>query len=143
MFVVDTNILLYAANADAEEHPACYKLLNNWRRQAVPWYLTWGILYEFLRVATHPAVLPKPFTSAHAWRFLDALLASPSLRLLTETRRHPEILAETLAAAPALRGNLLFDIHTVVLMREHGIRTICTHDADFRRFPDIEVMDPL
>jgi predicted nucleic acid-binding protein len=28
-------------------------------------------------------------------------------------------------------------------MREHGIRAIYTRDADFHRFPGIEVRDPL
>jgi predicted nucleic acid-binding protein len=27
-------------------------------------------------------------------------------------------------------------------MREHGIRRICTRDADFHRFPFLEVIDP-
>jgi predicted nucleic acid-binding protein len=28
-------------------------------------------------------------------------------------------------------------------MREHGVRRICTRDADFSRFPFLEVIDPL
>jgi predicted nucleic acid-binding protein len=27
-------------------------------------------------------------------------------------------------------------------MREHGISRICTFDADFHRFPFLEVLDP-
>jgi predicted nucleic acid-binding protein len=49
----------------------------------------------------------------------------------------------TVAELPALRGNLLHDAHTAVLMREHGIRTIYTRDSDFHRFPFLEVVDPL
>ncbi len=30
MFVVDTNILVYAANADAPHHRACRNLLDDW-----------------------------------------------------------------------------------------------------------------
>jgi len=29
------------------------------------------------------------------------------------------------------------------LMREHGVRQICTRDADFHRFRFLDVMDPL
>jgi hypothetical protein len=29
------------------------------------------------------------------------------------------------------------------MMLEHGVRTIWTHDRDFRRFRDIDVRDPL
>ncbi len=142
MFVVDTNILLYAADGDSPNHAVCRNLLETWRRQRTPWYLTWGIVYEFLRVSTHPNVFRNPFSARDASRFLMAVLASPSLGLLTETSRHEAILSEMIEALPALRGNLMFDAHVVALMREHGIRTIYTHDADFHRFPDLTVTDP-
>jgi predicted nucleic acid-binding protein len=35
------------------------------------------------------------------------------------------------------------DLHTAVLMREHGISRIVTRDADFRRFRFLDVVDPL
>ena len=34
------------------------------------------------------------------------------------------------------------DTHIVALMRRHGVRTIITHDRDFRRFDGIRVRDP-
>ena len=37
----------------------------------------------------------------------------------------------------------IHDAHTAILMREHGIRRIVTRDADFHRFPFLEVVDPL
>jgi len=143
MFVVDTNILLYAADRDAQEHSTCRDLVLQWREQPSPWYLTWGIVYEFLRVATHSNVFRTPFPPSNAWQFLQAILASGSLSILAETPRHAEMLTQLIQNQPALRGNLVFDAHTAVLMREHGIRTIYTHDADFHRFPGIEVIDPL
>ena len=60
MFVVDTNILLYAVDRDSPEHAVCRAYLQKWRRRPDPWHLTWGIIYEFLRVATHPNVFRKP-----------------------------------------------------------------------------------
>ncbi len=143
MLVVDTNVLIYAANSDAPEHARCRALLEGWRAQVTPWCLTWGIVYEFLRVATHPRVFRQPFAIDAAWRFVSALLASPSLMLLVQTSRHADVAAQTLADVPALRGNLLHDMHTAVLMREHGIRRIVTRDADFHRFTFLAVIDPL
>jgi predicted nucleic acid-binding protein len=35
------------------------------------------------------------------------------------------------------------DVQTAVLMREHGIRRICTRDIDDYRFPFLEPVDPL
>jgi hypothetical protein len=143
VFVVDTNILAYAADQDSVGHATCRDLLLKWRDQSSPWYLTWGIAYEFMRVVTHPNVFRNPLSPSGGWRFLNAILSSPTLGILTETPRHSELLAQMVKGQPAIRGNLVFDAHTAVLMREHGIRTIYTHDADFNRFPGLEVIDPL
>ncbi len=39
-------------------------------------------------------------------------------------------------------GNLVSDAHLVALMQENEVRTIWTHDRDFRRFAGIEARDP-
>lgn len=143
MFVVDTNILIYAADRDAPEHDKCRKLLKAWRAQAGPWYVSWSIVYEFLRVTTHPNVLRKPFTLEESWSFIAAVLASPNLGVLTETERHRRTAEETIASLPTVSGNLVFDLRIAILMREHGIKSIYTRDADFHRFPFLEVIDPV
>jgi predicted nucleic acid-binding protein len=48
-----------------------------------------------------------------------------------------------MSAVPMITGNLWHDAETAVLMREHGIRRICTRDTDFSRFPFVEIVDPL
>ena len=143
MFVVDTNVLLYAADRDSPHHARCRARLDGWRRQSSPWHVTWGVAYEFLRVATHPNVFRKPFPLAQAWLFVEAVLASPSLSVLTATDRHRKVAGEVFSEIPDIRGNLVFDAHTAILMREHGIKTIYTRDTDFNRFPFIDVVDPL
>jgi hypothetical protein len=143
VFVVDTNVLVYAADRDASAHARCRERLLAWRTQAEPWYLTWGIVYEFLRITTHVRVLRNPWTPAQAWGFVEALLAAPALSLLTESERHASVVAGLVADVPGLIGNLLHDAHTVALMREHGVRAIYTRDTDFHRFPGVEVRDPL
>ena len=143
MFVVDTNVLVYAADESAPEHERCRGLLESWRRQPGAWYLTWGICYEFLRVVTHPRVLRRPWSLAGAMDFLQAVHASPGLALLTPTERHAAVLAGVAGETAGISGNLVHDLHTAVLMREHGIRRICTRDTDFHRFRFLEPIDPL
>ena len=75
MFVVDTNVLIYAADKDAPEHARCRGLLDGWRKRSGAWYLTWGIGYEFLRVVTHPKVFRRPWTASDAFRFLESSYA--------------------------------------------------------------------
>jgi hypothetical protein len=143
MFVVDTNVLIYAAEQSSEEHGPCLEALERWQRSNTAWFLCWNVLYEFVRVVTHPRVFRRPWDSVSAWGFLEALLASPAVDILVETERHAVVAREVLQALPQVRGNIIHDLHTAVLMREHGIRVIYTRDTDFHRFPFLEVRDPL
>ncbi|MEE8408401.1 MAG: TA system VapC family ribonuclease toxin [Myxococcota bacterium] len=143
MFVVDTNILLYAAERSFPEHERARAALLDWRQGAAAWFLTWKLIYEFVRVATHPRVFVRPWSAPAAWEFVEALLASPGLQILVETSRHPEVAATVWREVVDLRGNLVHDVHTAIVMREHGIRDICTRDTDFNRFPFLRVVDPL
>jgi len=143
VLLVDTNVLVYAADADSSLHSKSRDWLARQRSRPDAWYTTWPILYEFMRVTTHPRVMRRPWRAPQAWEFVSALLASPGLGVLVPTLRHPDVVEEVLAELPHLAGNLLLDTHTAVLMREHGIRRICTQDMDFHRFPFLEVVDVL
>ena len=143
MLVVDTNVLVYAADADSQFHTPCRDWLEGRRGRPDAWFTTWPILYEFLRVTTHPRVLRRPMKLAAAWDFVKALLASPGLGVLGATQRHADVAGDVMAELPHLAGNLLHDAHTAILMREHGIRQICTRDTDFHKFPFLDVVDPL
>jgi uncharacterized protein len=143
VLAVDTNVLVYAADADSQFHSPCRDWLERQRPRPDAWYTTWAILYEFLRVTTHPRVMRRPWRLAAAWEFVTALLASPGLAVLVPTLRHADVAAELISEMPHLAGNLLHDAHTAILMREHGVTRICTRDSDFHRFPFLEVIDPL
>lgn len=143
MLVFDTNVLVYAANRDSEFHLPCRRRLEAARQDSSRAFLTWGICYEFLRVSTHPRVLQSPWKPDDAWRLIAELLTSPAFDLLVATPRHAAVLARTLEELPELCGNVMHDVHTAVLMREHGVSRICTRDLHFRHFPFLTVIDPL
>ena len=143
MLLVDTNLLVYAANSDSQFHPRAAWWLEQQRSRSDAWCTSWPVVFEFLRVITHPRALPRPWTAPRAWSFVSALFASPGFSVLVPTERHPQVAAAVFAELPFLAGNILHDAHTAILMREHGIRRICTRDADFRRFPFLEAVDPL
>ncbi len=143
MLVFDTNVLIYALDENSEFHHSCRLRLEEARRDPSPAFLTWNICYEFLRVSTHRRILVSPRTAAQAWSFLTGLLASSGITLLHATERHGAVLSQTLSELPDVRGNVAHDLHTAVLMREHGISRICTRDTDFYRFPFLSVVDPL
>ena len=140
--IIDTNILLYAANRDAEEHVAASRFFKNTVASSGPWFLTEGILYEFLRVATHARVFERPLTWKEASSFINPFLVSQRFEILIPGQSHWALLQKILAELTHPSGNLFFDIRTVVLMREHGIREIYTTDTDLLQFKDIKIINP-
>jgi toxin-antitoxin system PIN domain toxin len=142
-FLVDTNILTYAVNRDCIEHRPAREALGEWLSGATPWALTWGIVYEFLRVTTHPRVFRRPLAAGQALDFLEPLLSSDVVTIIGPTSRHESLLRTTIREAGRPSGNLFHDLHTAVIMREHGISEIMTADADFRKFSFLVVTDPV
>lgn len=41
-----------------------------------------------------------------------------------------------------VRANLVPDAHLAALLRQHGVKTLYTRDADFRKVPLLELRDP-
>lgn len=141
--VVDANLLLYAVNSDDPSHAAAARFLHEALASSEQWYVTEGILYEFLRVATHPKVFVRPLAWPDALGFLRPLVGAPNVAVLCAGDRHWELLDGVLGSLTHPSGNLFFDIRTVVLMREHGVRAIYTADTDFLQFEGITVVNPV
>lgn len=134
MIAVDTNILIYAHRAEFPEHAAARRLLAGMAEGSELWALPVFCLGEFLRVVTHPAILKPPSDMPAARRSLEALLDSPSVRVLSPGDRFPQLLLQTVADAKAT-GNLVFDAQIVAVCRENGVETIWSNDRDLLRFP--------
>jgi uncharacterized protein len=96
------------------------------------------VIGEFLRVATHPRVLVPPSSEAAALGAIEALLESPSVRVLSPGTRYWPLLSGLITDARA-RGNLVMDAQIAAVCLEHGATTILTEDRDFSRFDGIRV----
>jgi len=140
---IDTNILLYAANQNGAEYPRARKYLDDHLKSGIPWCLTWPVVYEFLRVATHPRVFHRPLSAADGMRYLESLLKSPALTMIAPGPRHHSLLAQTLSEIGAPAGNLFHDIATAVTLREHGVAEIVTADSHFHQFKFLRVTNPM
>lgn len=135
--------MLYGANSDTAEHARARNFLAGIGDTRDSWYITDGILYEFLRVSTHAKVFPRPLTWREALDFLRPFIEADNVQVLRAEGSHWSLLAEILVDVTHPSGNLFFDVRTVVLMREHGVRRIYTTDTDFLQFAGIEVVNPL
>ena len=142
-FLIDTNILLHAANAASPSHKTARGFFEDHLRLRTSWCITWPILYEFLRVSTHHRVFPKPLKARQALEFAEALIAREEVAILAATSRHWAVLETVVNEIGHPSGNFFHDIHTAVLMREHGVSEIVTADTDFLQFGFLKVSNPL
>jgi len=140
-FTFDANVLLYASDETSAHHARARAFLDRVASGDELVYLFWPTLMAYLRIATHPAIFERPLPPADAVGNVERLLSLPHVQTVGE---HDRFWAayRRVAAEADVRGNLVPDAHLVALMLENGVRTIWTHDRDYRRFPDIEARDP-
>jgi hypothetical protein len=103
--------------------------------------LGWPTLMSYLRIATHPGIFKSPLTPKQALGNVEALVAQPRVRVLAEVDGFLEAYSSASAEFP-VRGNLVPDAHLAALLQQHGVRTLYTRDADFRKFSFLEVRNP-
>jgi uncharacterized protein len=137
---VDTNVLVYASNESDPVHGPARALIERLAAGPDLVYLFWPALMGYLRIVTHPAVLPRPLRPRDAIGNVTALLSLGHVRAPGEGDAFWDVFRAT--AGDRLRGNEVPDAQLAALMREHGVTTIYTRDRDFRRFDGIQVQDP-
>ena len=142
MRAIDTGVLLCAVNRFAPEHARAASVVESLASGDRPWALPLTVLYEFLRLVTHPHVAARALRPEHAMGFLEPLLGSSSLRLLLPTAGHLAALRDVLALVGPERG-LPPGFETAVLLREHDVRELLSADPTMKRYSFLTVRDPL
>lgn len=134
MIAVDTNILVYAEIPTSPFHRVAREWVVRLTAESEPWAIPWPCIYEFLRVITHPRTAHNPLPLEMALDDVKTILQTPSLRLLSETTRHAEVM-DRLLRESRVGSNAVFDARIAALCIEHGVDEILTADRDFTRFP--------
>ena len=138
---LDANVLLYASDAASPRHERALEVIKTVALGPELTYLFWPTIMAYLRIATHPSIFEHPLSAQIAMDNVDALLSRPNVRAPGEQPAFwPRFRSVAGDAAPT--GNLVPDAHLVALMLENEVRTIWSHDRDYRRFRGIEVRDP-
>lgn len=141
MTILDSNILLYSANADAPEQRSASqwltKLLASGEVVGVPWVSLWA----FIRISTNARIWANPKSPAEACSLIKGWLKQPGVVVPEPGPRHAEIL-ERMITAFSVTGPLVTDAALAALAIEHGA-TLASTDQDFRRFPEVRWINPL
>ena len=141
MILVDINLLVYATNTRAPQHPAAHAWWEQQLSGENPVGLAWQVLLGFIRITTHPKILPVPLTLAEAGSRVDGWLLQPCVQVLQPAENHWHQLRLMLDVAGS-GGNLVMDAHLAALAVEHDCE-LCTADGDFSRFPGVKWRKPL
>jgi toxin-antitoxin system PIN domain toxin len=138
---LDANVLIYASDEASSRNKQARAVLDRLMVGPEITYVFWPTIMAYLRMVTHPTIVDRPLSGAAAIANVEALLSQTHVRAPGEQPefwpRYRAVAADSLPA-----GNLVPDAHLVALMLENEVRTIWTHDRDFRRFTGIEVRDP-
>lgn len=138
---LDVNTLLYASDEQSVFHERARTFLADRAAARDVLCIAWPTAMGYLRIATHPGIFARPLTPAEAMRNVNALVALPHIRLLAEEEGFWEVYQDVVRGWPA-RGNQVPDAHLAALLRQHGVGTLYTSDADFRRFDFLRVVNP-
>ena len=141
MRLLDLNLLLYATNADSPQHQRAKRWLQGVIGGSETVALAWVTILGFIRIATARHVFSKPLDPKQAFATVDGWLARPNVVQLHPGSDHWRILRALLSDSGAA-GNLTTDAHLAALAIEHGCE-LCSSDADFARFPRLDLMNPL
>jgi toxin-antitoxin system PIN domain toxin len=138
---LDVNTLLYASDEQSVLHERARTFLADRAAARDVLCIAWPTVMGYLRIATHPGIFARPLTPAEAMRNVNALVALPHIRLLAEEEGFWDVYQDVVGGWPA-RGNQVPDAHLAALLRQHGVGTLYTSDADFRRFDFLRVVNP-
>lgn len=137
---IDANVLVYASNSADHVHGTARAIIERLAEGPEIVYLFWPTVMGYLRIVTHPAILPRPLGPLEAASNVSKLLERAHVRSPGEEDGFWDLYRKM--AGDRSRGNDVPDAHLVTLMLQHGVRVLYSRDRAFRRFDRIEVRDP-
>jgi toxin-antitoxin system PIN domain toxin len=141
MILIDTNILIYAVNADAPLHRKARSWVEFVLSGPETVGLSWIVLLAFLRLTTRSGIFEKPLTAQAAFDIVDTWLTQAAVLIVEPSPQHLRVMRDLLLPL-GTGGNLTSDAHLAALAIEHGAE-LCSSDADFARFPRLRWRNPL
>ncbi len=141
MILIDANLLLYAYDQGSRHHAASRRWLEEALGGRELVRFSWLTLWAFIRIATNPRILSRPFSGDEAHAIVASWLDQPNADVLEPGERHLEILGSLLRDGQAT-ADLVPDAALAAVAIEHGA-TLCSVDRDFARFDGLVWRNPI
>jgi predicted nucleic acid-binding protein len=140
---LDTNILLYAANSAAPEHPKALTVVEAMLANPQEWMIADQVLWEFYKALRHPRILQKPRSATQAGAQIRFLREQAGVACCTyETNFYPEVMRHLERSHfPYQRTH---DTVLGVTLRCHGVKVFYTrNEKDFEDAGFASVVNPI
>lgn len=141
MIIPDLNLLIYAYDERAPQHPKAHIWWADLLQDDEPVGIPWTVLTGFVRLAIRPGILAQPLTGVEALQEIQHWLARPQVSAINPTDRHPEILASLLQAVGD-GHNTVTDAHIAAMAMEHGA-VVHSNDGIYALFPGVRWHNPV
>ena len=140
-YSLDVNVLLFATDRTSDRHAQARDFLDSCISSPEVLCLTWPTIMAYLRIATHPSIFASPLTPDEALGNVQALLALPHARVVSERDGFLDAYLHV-TGGTVVRGNLVPDAHVASILFQNGVRTVYSNDRDLRKFEVLDVRDP-
>jgi toxin-antitoxin system PIN domain toxin len=141
VILIDTNLLIYAINADSPQHKSASSWLGGQFGGAARVGLPWHSLLGFVRLVSDRKIHKTGSSAAEAWDVVRKWLSVDNVWIPLPTDRHSDVL-NGLFAMTNVGSRDVMDMHLAALAMEHDL-TLCSADGDFARYPNLKWLNPL
>lgn len=141
MILIDTNVLLRAAQPAHSHHTIAIEAVKTARLRGYIPSLVPQILYEYWVVATRPTSenglgMTVPEAEADISRLVSLFHLFRDERAILDRWR-------TIVVQCEVQGKTAHDARLVAAMDRHGVQNLLTfNDQDFKRYPNIAIIHP-
>lgn len=142
MILIDTNIIVFAHNADSPHQQKANQLIEDVLNLKFEACISHQNLLEFFSIVTNSRRVEKPLSSQEAFFLIETYLSSSRIIKIypsIKTFSHTISLSQKLSLAKAE----IFDCYLVATMLENNVFTIYTENtAHFKCYKNIKVINP-
>lgn len=142
MVLLDTNILVYAANKDCEFHEIALKTRNRVINGELRGCVSLQNLVEFYSVITSSKRIEKPLTPEVSWEEINKYARSENILKVGFSETALNILGN-LSRKYKIIAQDIYDLKIVATMLANQVDTIVTiNEDDFIKYSEIKVINP-
>lgn len=142
MYLLDSNILIYAHNTASPFHKISRLILMEVLAGKIEGCVSFQNLYEFYSIITDPKRFEKPLSSKDARKVLRTYLNADNISKIYTKSTNLAITIELLKSE-RVKKQQIFDLILIATMIENEVTGIYTADEIFfKKFQFLEVINP-